>query len=166
MNLSMLEKLIIYFVCKTNGYITKTQLVKFLYLADLAAVKWTENQLTDLDWLYYKHGPWNEETDRTLAQLYQGHILKSSQQGDAILIQPAENCPDIKALQLSKGLELMLRNIQKEWAGLNTDKIKGLLDYVYQTEPMIEAKANHTPEEKAPLNLHLEHKKVLAELGI
>jgi len=166
MNLSMLEKLIIYFVCKTKGYITKIQLVKFLYLADLAAVKWTEKQLTDLDWRYYKYGPWNEDIDRALVELRQGDILQLGEQGSAVLVQPAENCPDIKALQLSKGLELMLRNIQKEWAGLNTDKLNGLLEYVYQTEPMLEAKAKHTPEEKAPLNLYLEHEKVLAELGV
>ena len=166
MNLSILEKLIVYFVCKTKGYITKTQLVKFLYLADLAAVKWTENQLTDLNWRYYKHGPWNEEIDRAVTQLCQGDVLKLSEQGNAVLIQPARNCPNTGELKLSKGLELMLRNIQKEWAGLNADKLNGLLDYVYQTEPMIEAKSNHTPEEKAPLNLHLEHEKVLAELGV
>lgn len=43
----MLEQLILYFVCKTKGHITKTQLVKFLYLADLYSVKWTGQQLTD-----------------------------------------------------------------------------------------------------------------------
>ena len=53
MKLSMLEKLIIYFVYKTKGHIIKTQLVKFLYLADLGAVKWQDKQLTDIDWRYY-----------------------------------------------------------------------------------------------------------------
>lgn len=56
----MLEQLILYFVCKTKGRITKTQLVKFLYLADLYSVKWTEHQLTELDWYYYNHGPWDQ----------------------------------------------------------------------------------------------------------
>jgi len=48
----MLEQLIKYFVYKTKGYITKTQLVKFIYLADLYAVKWTGKQLTDLNRRY------------------------------------------------------------------------------------------------------------------
>jgi metal-responsive CopG/Arc/MetJ family transcriptional regulator len=60
----------------------------------------------------------------------------------------------------------MLRNIQKEWAGLNENKRNGLLKYVYQTQPMIDAKAHHKPEEKAPLNLYLEHEKVIEELGV
>ncbi|WP_197671685.1 hypothetical protein [Geminocystis sp. NIES-3708] len=57
MNLSMLEKLIVFFVCKIKGNITKTQLLKFLYLADLGAVKWQDKQLTDVDWRYYLNGP-------------------------------------------------------------------------------------------------------------
>ncbi|AFZ45140.1 hypothetical protein PCC7418_3016 [Halothece sp. PCC 7418] len=164
--MSMLEKLIIFFVCKTKGYITKTQLVKFLYLADLSAVKWTEKQLTDLKWRYYQYGPWNEEIDRALDQLSQDEVLKIVQQGNGVFIQPSVNCPEMKDLQFSKGLELMLRNIQKEWAGLSADKMSALLKYVYQTEPMISAQAKHSPEEKAPLNLHLEHEKVREELGV
>ena len=161
----MLEKLIIFFVCKTKGYITKTQLVKFLYLADLAAVKWTETQLTDLDWRYYHYGPWHEEIDRTLEKLYQEGILKESKQGNRVSIQPTEKSPQIQDLKLSKGLELMLRNIQKEWAGLDAKKINDLMDFVYKTEPMIEARSKYKPEEKAPLNLYLEHQKIVAELG-
>ncbi|AFZ51981.1 hypothetical protein Dacsa_3493 [Dactylococcopsis salina PCC 8305] len=166
MNLSMLEKLIVFFVRKTKGYITKTQLVKFLYLADLAAVKWTEKQLTDLDWLYYQYGPWNEEIDLALDGFYQNEVLTQSKLGNAVVIQPTENCPEIKHLGFSKRLELMLRNIQKEWAGLNSQKIAELLDFVYQTEPMIVAKSRHTPEEKVSLNLYLEHEKVREELGV
>lgn len=161
----MLEKLIIFFVRKTKGYILKTQLVNFLYLADLAAVKWTETQLTNLDWRYYHYGPWNEEIDRTLKQLYQEGILTETKQENAVSIQATENCPEIKDLNFSKGLELMLRNIQKEWAGLNSERMEALMNFVYQTEPMIEARSHHTPEEKAPLNLYLEHEKVVAELG-
>jgi hypothetical protein len=48
----MLETLILYFVYQTNGFLTKIQLVKFLYLADLYSVKWTGKQLTDLDWYW------------------------------------------------------------------------------------------------------------------
>ena len=166
MNLSMLEKLIVFFVYKTKGYITKTQLVKFLYLADLYAVKWTEKQLTDLDWRYYHYGPWNEDIDQVINDLCLNSVLRLALQGGATLIQPGENFPDLKGLNLSRGLELMLRNIQREWAGITSDKTKELLNYVYQTQPMIEAKTHHQPEEKALLNLYLEHEKILEELGV
>jgi len=160
----MLEKLIVFFVGKTKGYITKTQLVKFLYLADLAAVKWTEKQLTDLDWRYYKYGPWNEEIDLALDQLCADNILKIIERGNIILIQPAANCPELKNFNLTKGLELMLDNIRHEWAGAN--KVKSLLEYVYSTEPMIDAQRKHDWTEQAPLNLYLEHEKVCKELGV
>ena len=63
----MLDKLIKYFVYATKGYITKTQLIKFLYLADLYSVKWTGQQLTELDWCYYNFGPWNQDIDTPLS---------------------------------------------------------------------------------------------------
>jgi hypothetical protein len=65
----LVDQLIKYFVYETKGFITKTQLVKFIYLADLYAVKWTGKQLTDLDWCYYHYGPWNEEIDTALARM-------------------------------------------------------------------------------------------------
>jgi hypothetical protein len=160
----MLEKLIVFFVRKTKGYITKTQLVKFLYLADLAAVKWTEKQLTDLDWRYYKYGPWNEAIDLALDRLCADNILKIIEQGNIILIQPAANCPELKSFNLTKGLELMLDNIRHEWAGAN--KVNSLLEYVYSTEPMVDAQRKHDGTEQAPLNLYLEHEKVCKELGV
>jgi len=163
MEISMLEKLILFFVGKSKGHITKTQLVKFLYLTDLYAVKWTEKQLTDLDWRYYRFGPWSEDIDSCLTNLYTKRVLGEVQNNQAVLIEPRENCPDVDDLGFSKGLELMLRNIRKAWIGA---KLDDLLAYVYQTEPMLEAKENHKPEEKAHLNLFLEHEKVVAELGV
>lgn len=47
----------------------------------------------------------------------------------------------------------MLDNIRREWAGSGSDKINQLLDYVYETAPMVAVKATHTPEEKVKLNL-------------
>lgn len=166
MDLSMLEKLILFFVFKTKGYITKTQLVKFLYLADLYAVKWTEKQLTDLDWRYYRYGPWSEKIDPAVDFLCKKNIIRLVKKDDATLIQPVNENLTIKRLDFPKGLELMLRNIQKEWASLTTEKINDLLDFVYQTQPMIEAKTNHTPEEKALLDLSLEHQKLIEQLGV
>jgi uncharacterized phage-associated protein len=161
----VLEKLILYFVCKTKGHITKTQLVKFLYLADLYAVKWTGNQLTDLDWRYYKYGPWHEAID----------IALSGSLSDAIILQEENNSTMVRLkdeswlsadLGFSQGLELILDNIRKEWAGSGSDKIQGMLDYVYSTAPMVEAKNSYTPEDKAILNLQLEQEKLIEELGV
>ncbi|MBW4539734.1 MAG: SocA family protein [Myxacorys chilensis ATA2-1-KO14] len=160
----MLESLILYFVYKTKGFITKTQLVKFLYLADLYSVKWTGNQLTQLNWYYYNYGPWDEEIDDALSGLEDK--VTQRQEGNSILIQVAGELPEADDLDLSEGLRLMLENIRKEWAGLTSEKINELLDHVYSTAPMAEAKSKHKPEDRAQLNLQLERKKLLEELGV
>ncbi|MEL7142944.1 MAG: type II toxin-antitoxin system antitoxin SocA domain-containing protein [Cyanobacteria bacterium J06643_4] len=157
----MLEKLILYFVCKTKGHITKTQLVKFLYLADLYAVKWTARQLTELDWCYYSHGPWEQGIDEALIAMSKD--ICCHKEGDAIMIGVQDTSLFDAGFDFSPGLELILENIRKEWAG--SGKLSELLDYVYATAPMIEAKKKFKPEHKAPLNLFLEREKVLKEIG-
>ena len=155
----MLKKLIAFFVGKTRGHITKIQLVKFLYLADLYAVKWTSQQLTDLDWRYYLHGPWSEEIDRALS-LMAGHEVIVERRGKAILIRPG---PALEEVELPISVALMLENIRREWAG---ERIDELLSYVYSTAPMVEAQEKYRQEELAPLNLMREQErleKMLAE---
>jgi hypothetical protein len=160
----MLENLILYFVYKTKGFITKTQLVKFLYLADLYSVKWTGKQLTQLDWCYYTYGPWTEEIDSALSSL-KGKV-EQKQEGNATLIQMNDTVSEMDDFKFSEGLQLMLDNIRKEWAGLTSDKITELLNHVYSTAPMVEAKGKYNPEDKARLNLQLEREKLIEELGV
>ena len=158
----MLEQLILYFVCKTKGYITKTQLVKFLYLADLYSVKWTGAQLTDLEWCYYLRGPWNQEIDAALERM---EALSVQPDGETSLIRAKDESLYSNDFAFSEGLQLMLDNIRKEWAGSGDEKFRELISFVYQTAPMIEAKNKHKPEEKTPLDLQLERYKMLTELG-
>lgn len=159
----MLEQLILHFVCKTKGRITKTQLVKFLYLADLYSVKWTGKQLTDLDWCYYNHGPWNKEIDAALERM---EALSFQQDGNVTLVTVKDESLFSVDFDFSQGLQLMLENIRKEWAGSGSERFQELMSYVYSTAPMVEAKSKHTPEEQAPLNLQLEREKLLEELGV
>ncbi|OAB55007.1 hypothetical protein AY599_20405 [Leptolyngbya valderiana BDU 20041] len=159
----MLKKLILYFVCKTKGRITKTQLVKFLYLADLYAVKWTGKQLTELDWCYYHHGPWNEGIDRALDEM---ETISLKQDGNTLLVSVNDESLFSMDFDLSEGLKLMLDNIRKEWAGAGSEKFQELMDYVYSTAPMVEVKTKHQPEERTLLNLQLEREKMLKELGV
>jgi len=166
LEMSTVEKLIIFFVHKAEGYITKTKLVNFLYLADLSAVKWTENQLTNLEWHYHQSGPWSKEIDRALDQLSQNEVLRIVHKGNSISFQPTANCPEVEDLQFSKGLELMLRNIQKKWRGTSADETKALLDYVSETEPIISCRTKQSSKEDTPLNLHLEYEKMIKELGV
>lgn len=159
----MLDKLIKYFVYETKGHITKTQLIKFLYLADLYSVKWTGKQLTNLDWYYYHYGPWHEDIDAALDQMDGKEIIQECQ-GNTTLIKLSAEAGNTDDLKLSTGLMLMLDNIRREWAG--ADKLKQLLNYVYSTAPMLEVKDTHQPEEKVKLNLKTEAERLRSELGL
>ncbi|BAZ14422.1 hypothetical protein NIES4071_62660 [Calothrix sp. NIES-4071] len=158
----MLDKLIKYFVYATKGNITKTQLIKFLYLADLYSVKWTANQLTSLDWCYYHFGPWHEDIDTALNKM-NGKEVVIEREGNTTLIRLGVQASDIDDLQLPVSLKLVLDNIRREWAGF--EKLPQLLDYVYNTAPMLEVKEKHQPEEKVRLNLQAEREKLISELG-
>ncbi|MBV6624018.1 MAG: DUF4065 domain-containing protein [Rivularia sp. (in: Bacteria)] len=159
----MLDKLIKYFVYATKGHITKTQLIKFLYLADLYSVKWTGEQLTQLDWYYYRFGPWNEDIDSALNKI-NGKEISIESEYNTVFIKLGVEAENIEFLQLPLSLKLMLDNIRREWAGSGQDKISQLLDYVYNTAPMIDVKKKHKPEEKVKLNLQLEREKLIKEL--
>jgi len=159
----MLDVLIKYFVYATKGHITKTQLVKFLYLADLYAVKWTGKQLTELDWYYYNYGPWHEDIDAALNKM-NGKEISIETEGSLIFIKLGTAAENIDNLPLAISQRLMLDNIRREWAGAGADKIKQLLYYVYSTAPMIEVKDKHKSEEKILLNLQAEREKLISEL--
>lgn len=158
----MLDELILYFVAKTRGHITKTQLVKFLYLADLYSVKWTGKQVTDLDWYYYKHGPWDRAIDAALVRLSDAITVQKNKK--AMLLKLVDEDLLSASFDFPLGLELILENIRREWAG--SGKLNDLLKYVYDTAPMVEAKQKATPEVEMQLNLQLEREKILEELGV
>lgn len=163
----MLEKLILYFVYQTKGHITRTQLVKFLYLADLYSVKWTGKQLTDLDWYYYNHGPWHEDIDAALVRLNDRVIQK--QEGKATLLQMGLEPFDVRTLEISQGLHFVLDNIRREWVGGSPEpqgKIDKLLEYVYSTAPMLAVKGKYQSSDKVRLNLALERELLIEELGV
>lgn len=159
----MLDKLIKFFVYATRGYITKIQLTKLLYLADLYYVKWTGKQLTELDWYYYKFGPWHEDIDAALDKM-NGKEISIEAEYNTTFIKLGVEAENIDALELPVSLKLVLDNIRREWAGSGQDKINQLLNYVYSTAPMLEVKSKYRPEEKVRLNLQAEQDRLIHEL--
>lgn len=158
----MLEKLIKYFVYATKGNITETQLIKFLYLADLYAVKWTGNQLTELDWYYYNFCLWHEDIDTVLSRM-NGKEVAIEREGNETLIKLGVQASNVDNLQLPMSIKLVLDNIRKEWAGY--EKLPQLLNNVYNTAPMLEVREKCQSGEKVRLNLLAEREKLMSELG-
>jgi len=160
----MLDKLIKYFAYATKGHISKIQLVRFLYLAELYAVKWTGKQLTQLNWYYYHNGPWQDEINTALDKM-NGQEISLETEYNTTFIKLGIKAGNINDLQLPVSLKLILDNIRREWSGSGQDKIKELSDYIYSSTPMAEVKEKHKPEEKVKLNLQLEREKLVSDLN-
>jgi len=161
----MLKQLIKYFVYQTKGHITKTQLIKFLYLADLYVVKWTEKQLTELDWYYYHHRLWLEDIDTTLSQM-DGKEIAQEFENNTTFIRLGVAADTTEDIEIPLGLQFMLDNIRREWAGTGLAKLQQLGEYVYNTAPILEVKGNYQPEAKVKLNLIVERDKLVRELEL
>lgn len=164
---SMTGKLILFFVRSTQGHITKTQLVKFLYLADLYAIKWMGKQITDLEWVYYHHGPWQDEIQAALDRMDGKEIHQVNCERETVLIQLGAAAPQIDELGLPESMKLMLDNIRREWAGAGNENLQKLLEYVYETAPMKDVLSRGCrPEQQQQLNLYKEQEKLRQELAV
>jgi len=120
-----------------EGYATKTKLVKYLYLIDLAAYRRSGQLLTGFTWVFHHYGPWAKE--------FEG-LYEHAARAEAIRIRPGTR-PDLETefvesrewVELGEvitdvELELEARRLIDTWADR---RLGEMLDHVYfQTEPM------------------------------
>ena len=151
----MLEDLIKFFSVECRGHITKTQLLKMLYLADLYSVKWAGHQLTQMDWRLYHNGPWSLDYEEALDSLEQRGFLYKHEERGVTLIRPYE---DSESPIFEPLLYFSLENIRQRWAGAGHENFKRLLEFVYDTEPMkAHDLSDYNRSKKRVLDLTLEH---------
>ena len=135
--LSALVKAVLSRVREREGYATKTKLVKYLYLLDLANYRKTGRTLTGFPWRFHLYGPWAEEFEslfRDLARDDQIQVTPSRRPDlDAEFVSTRERT-DIADLVDDATLGLEFRHIVDQWADR---RLGEMLDYVYfYTEPM------------------------------
>lgn len=144
MNPTNTEKLIVYIIFKLSGDILKTTLMKFLYLVDLSYVKKYYKQFTDLEYIFYKNGPWAYQFDTLLDKL-DGFEIKASKQKkqirneEYVLYFKGTN-PRFDANNLSSEVTKIVDEIMFIFKKPRSQKnrvLKDILDYVYKdTKPM------------------------------
>lgn len=128
---------IVSFVNERGGAITKTKLLKLLYLFDIEYYRIHGRLFTGFDWKFYHLGPWTAQFDSLLDDLVEdGAIIPENLQFEdyevAILrteerVDLDSAIPDIKAA-------IQLNRILMDWGTRSTGE---LLDHVYfRTEPM------------------------------
>jgi hypothetical protein len=138
--LSKLIILIVKYINDRDSYVTKTKLLKLLYLFDVEYFRVYRETFTGFDWRFYHLGPWTAQYEEELNNLIDNSLLKTSfGRNDAVFFKTYEKV-DFPDLFNTYKDELPLKLVLQTWAEKTTNEI---LDYVYfETEPMIFGKRN------------------------
>ncbi len=124
-------------VVETGGYVTKTKLLKLLYLIDVEFYRLHRQILTGFDWKFFHLGPWTSEFDPLIENLVaSGTLLEraaAKPEYETKFYHVAEP-HDFGKLFKSASDEFSLKSVLRTWGESSTGEI---LDYVYfRTEPM------------------------------
>lgn len=128
---------IISFVNERGGGITKTKLLKLLYLFDIEYFRLHGKTFTGFDWKFFHLGPWTSQFDVVLDGLVEGgNVVQQSLQAvdyEVALLRTEESV-ELKRAVTDVRDEIHLNRILMDWGTRPTGE---LLDYVYfRTEPM------------------------------
>jgi hypothetical protein len=139
MNNSISELLvaIVSYVTARGGYVTKTKLLKLIYLLDVEFYRAHGAIFTGFQWKYFHLGPWTREFDPLLDELVlQGILLEQMSERSEFdkKFLRANEPVDLRKPFDSYRDEAILKTILDTWGPSTTGEI---LDYVYfRTEPM------------------------------
>jgi hypothetical protein len=135
-NIEKLIAAIVTWVVGEGSYVTKTKLLKLLYLFDVEYYRAHRQTFTGFGWKFFHLGPWAAEFDPALEGLVAKGILSqrhSNKEFETVFYKPAERIDPRKPFSTVKD-ESILRGVLKMWGARSTGEI---LDYVYfQTAPM------------------------------
>ena len=140
MEASNIEKLIaaiVTWVVGEGSYVTKTKLLKLLYLFDVEYYRAHRQTFTGFGWKFFHLGPWAAEFDPSLDALVNTGTLMLQQRSNAdfemSFYRSAEDIAPRAPFGNVKD-EYILRGVLNRWGTRSTGEI---LDYVYfQTAPM------------------------------
>ncbi len=139
--LSDLLKYIVSEVDDKGGFTSTIRLVKFLYLIDIEYFRIKQRLLSELNWTFYKYGPYAFEIQPAAKRL--GYNLKQEEfisekgfRGTSFHVDSYQPPPE----WLNSQSQNIINQILEIWCDQDTSV---LLNYVYfQTEPMLHGKRN------------------------
>jgi hypothetical protein len=128
---------IVSYLNEHNGYVTKTKLLKLLYLFDVEFFRANRKIFTGFEWKFFHLGPWTSEYEPVINSLLaRGTLLEqpsARSEYDTKFFRSSEPC-ELSGLFSSFAEEAILRRVLNAWGENSTGEI---LDYVYfRTEPM------------------------------
>ena len=151
--MSQTEQLLNYIIQNLSGKITKTQLIKLVYLMDLESVRFTGTQISNIKWKFHHYGPYDENLDGRLKKLEKNSTIVVQQKSKK------DHPDDIYFLYQYTGKKIkyefepmkkqIIDTILSQYGSFTLD---ALLKYVYETEPMRKAKKGQYLNLKSLLN--------------
>lgn len=136
-NIEKLVGAVVTWVVGEGSCVTKTKLLKLLYLFDVEYYRAHRATFTGFSWKFFHLGPWTAEFEPVLEGLVAKGILAQQQSNgsefETVFYRPADQIDPREPFTNVKD-ECILRGVLKSWGTRTTGEI---LDYVYfQTEPM------------------------------
>ncbi len=134
---------VVSYVVDQGGFVTKTKLLKLLYLFDVEYYRRHRQTFTGFSWKYFHLGPWAKEFDPLLGELVDAGVLNQTSSPrsdyDTKFFKTTEYHDVDRVLGDLKDTGT-LRRVLDLWFDSTTGEI---LDYVYfRTEPMETAVRN------------------------
>jgi hypothetical protein len=128
---------IVSYVTDHGGYITKTKLLKILYLFDVEFFRSHRQILSGFNWKFFHLGPWTAEFDPVVRDLVEcGNLMESTSSKsdyETRFYRTPEHL-ELSGFFKSYKEEAILKGILDIWGDRTTGEI---LDHVYfRTEPM------------------------------
>src|ERR1035437_6296690 len=129
-NVEKLIAAIVTWVVGEGSYVTKTKLLKLLYLFDVEYYRAHRQTFTGFNWKFFHLGPWAAEFDPALEGLVANGILSqqhSNKEFETVFYKAEERTNPREPFSNVKD-ENILRGVLKLWGARTTGEI---LDYVY-----------------------------------
>lgn len=125
---------------EAEGFLTKTKLLKILYLLDVEFYRKHAQMLTQFRYVFYKYGPWDPGYDSLLSEMTDTGLIRinagTRRDLDTQFVDTVKQLSPDQIFKRSEDLWLF-KQVVSPWLDLPTSRI---LDYVYfSTEPMIDA---------------------------
>jgi hypothetical protein len=128
---------IVSYVTDHGGYLTKTKLLKLLYLFDVEYFRVHRRTFSGFNWKFFHLGPWTPEFDPIVQDLVEGGYLTEASSTRTDYETRFYRTPEhleLEDILKSYKEEAILREILDVWGDRTTGEI---LDHVYfRTEPM------------------------------
>jgi hypothetical protein len=143
-NIEKLVAAIVTWVVREGSYVTKTKLLKLLYLFDVEYYRVHRQTFTGFTWKFFHLGPWAAEFDPALEGLVANGVLlqqRSNTEFETSFYKSAEPIDPRESFSNVKD-EYILRGVLKIWGTRSTGEI---LDYVYFQTPPMEAGIRNAP---------------------